>query len=45
MTTNFALGTTVTVRIERIGVGGIREPVDQGRVSFLEIVVADESAR
>jgi hypothetical protein len=45
MTTNFALGTTVTVRIERIGAGGQREPIDEGRVSFLEIVVADEGSR
>jgi hypothetical protein len=40
MKTNFALGTTTTVRIERIGGGGVREPIAEGRVSFLEIVVA-----
>ena len=38
MKTNYALGTTVDVRIERIVEGGKREFVDESRVSFLEIV-------
>jgi hypothetical protein len=42
MRTNFALGNTVTVRIERIGIDGAREPVEEGRVSFLEIVLAGD---
>lgn len=42
MRTNFALGNTVTVRIERIGLNGSRQVVDEGRVSFLEIVLAND---
>lgn len=38
MHTNYALGTTVDVRIERIVEGGKREFVEESRVSFLEIV-------
>jgi hypothetical protein len=38
MHTNYALGTTVDVRIERIVEGGKRVLVEESRVSFLEIV-------
>ena len=38
MKTNYALGTTVDVRIERIGEGGKRTLLDESRVSFLEVV-------
>ena len=37
--TNFAIGTTTSVKIERIGTSGVREPIGEDRVSFLEIVV------
>ena len=36
--TNYAVGGTVDVRIERIAEGGKREFVGENRVSFLEIV-------
>jgi len=35
---NFALGQTESVRIERIGAGGSRVLVAEGRISFLEVV-------
>ena len=38
MVTNYAIGRTVSVRIERIGQDGVRELVDEQRVSFLELV-------
>ncbi len=38
MTTNFAIGNTTSVKIERIGQDGVRTSIDEGRVSFLEIV-------
>ena len=38
MVTNYAIGRTVTVKIERIVQGGVRELVDEQRVSFLELV-------
>jgi len=38
MVTNYAIGRTVTVKIERILPGGERELVDEQRVSFLELI-------
>jgi len=38
MKTNYALGTTVDVRIERVVDGGRRELIEEGRVSFVELV-------
>lgn len=38
MKTNFALGETVSVKIERVEPDGRRETIDEGRVSFLELV-------
>lgn len=38
MKTNYALGTTVDVRIERLLEGGQRELIDEGRVSFVELI-------
>lgn len=38
MTASFALGKTVSVKIERIRPDGGRTLIDEGRVSFLELV-------
>ena len=38
MVTNYAIGRTVSVKIERILPGGERELVDEQRVSFLELI-------
>lgn len=38
MKTNFALGETVSVKIERVEPDGRRETIGEGRVSFLELV-------
>lgn len=38
MKTNYALGTTFDVRIERLLEGGRRETIEEGRVSFVELV-------
>ena len=38
MRTNFATGVVTPVRIERVHSNGVREPIAEGRASFLEIV-------
>jgi len=38
MTTDYSLGGTFTVKIEKIVEGGKRVPLGEGRVNFLEIV-------
>lgn len=38
MRTNFATGIVTPVRIERVHSSGLREPIAEGRASFLEIV-------
>ena len=38
MRTNFATGIVTPVRIERVYSNGLREPIAEGRASFLEIV-------
>jgi hypothetical protein len=38
MRTNFATGVVTPVRIERVHSNGLREPIAEGRASFLEIV-------